>query len=184
MSISAFVIMSVIGAIALQTQVGKMVQASERTVIVCVQGNSISGLKSARATATEMFAQVGIRMERRKGLGGWPPHGIQVSLADWTSEVLRSKAFAFATPGQDQDRIFYDRVERVKPRLPVKIGREMLIPYLLAHVLVHEITHVLQGTSRHSDRAVMKAGWRPEDFTSMFREQLPFTSTLHMTKER
>lgn len=71
-------------------------------------------------------------MEWRKGLAGCPPQGIQVSLTDRTPEDLRPKAFAFATPGEDRVRIFYDRIERVKPRLPVEIGKGMLIPHLLA----------------------------------------------------
>jgi hypothetical protein len=176
MSIAAFVTMSVIGAIAAQAQVGKTVQATERTIVVCLQGSNIFGFKSAQATATEMFAQIGVKVEWRKGLAGCPPQGIQVSLTDRTPEDLRPKAFAFATPGEGRARIFYDRIRRVKPRLPVEIGKEMLIPHLLAHVLVHEITHCLQGISRHSDRGVMKAGWDPEDFTSMFWGELPFTS--------
>ena len=38
---------------------------------------------------------------------------------------------------------------------------------LLAHVLAHEITHILQVSCRHSDRGVMKAGWDGFDYDDM-----------------
>ena len=45
---------------------------------------------------------------------------------------------------------------------------------VLAHVLVHEITHILQGVNRHSDRR-LKAHWTPEDYRAMASKPLPFT---------
>ena len=44
-----------------------------------------------------------------------------------------------------------------------------------AHVLVHEITHLLQGIDRHSDTGVMKAHWTGRDFVDMRSSPLPFT---------
>ena len=41
--------------------------------------------------------------------------------------------------------------------------------------MVHEITHILQGISRHSDSGVMKANWSGEDFQQMRYKPLPFT---------
>jgi hypothetical protein len=40
-------------------------------------------------------------------------------------------------------------------------------PPILAHVLVHEITHILEGVDRHSDDGIMKAHWNSEDFRRM-----------------
>jgi hypothetical protein len=45
----------------------------------------------------------------------------------------------------------------------------------LAHVLAHEITHMLQGTDRHSDSGIMKARWNSEDYFEMLRTPLSFT---------
>jgi hypothetical protein len=59
--------------------------------------------------------------------------------------------------------VFYDRIKQ-KPA-PGE---------LLAHVMVHEITHILQGISRHSDSGVMKANWSGEDFQRMRYKVLPF----------
>ena len=38
---------------------------------------------------------------------------------------------------------------------------------LLGHVLAHEITHVLQGSARHSDSGLMKANWDRADLAWM-----------------
>jgi hypothetical protein len=48
-------------------------------------------------------------------------------------------------------RIFYDRV--------AKMGEVRLAPRILAHILVHEITHILHGIDRHSVEGVMKSHW-------------------------
>jgi hypothetical protein len=45
----------------------------------------------------------------------------------------------------------------------------------LAHVLAHEITHILQGVSRHSESGVMKATWDQRDFEKMAWKPLTFT---------
>ena len=44
----------------------------------------------------------------------------------------------------------------------------------LAHVMTHEITHLLQGFSRHSETGVMKAHWDASDFMQMAHRPLPF----------
>ena len=45
---------------------------------------------------------------------------------------------------------------------------------MLAHVLAHEITHILQGIKRHSKTGVMKAKWSYEDIRKMTWKPLPF----------
>jgi hypothetical protein len=49
------------------------------------------------------------------------------------------------------------------------------VPRLLAHVLVHEITHILQRVSRHSASGVMKARYNETDHFEMKRKDLSFT---------
>jgi len=46
---------------------------------------------------------------------------------------------------------------------------------LLAHVLVHEIAHILQKTDQHSNSGVMKAVWTHQDRVQMRTGALPFT---------
>jgi hypothetical protein len=45
---------------------------------------------------------------------------------------------------------------------------------VLAHVMVHEITHILQGVSRHSESGIMKARWTNNDYQEMMFQPLPF----------
>lgn len=47
---------------------------------------------------------------------------------------------------------------------------------VLAHVLAHEITHVLEVTDRHSKEGVMKAHWTGRDFRNMAWRGLPFAA--------
>ena len=45
---------------------------------------------------------------------------------------------------------------------------------VLGHVMVHEITHIIQGVSRHSDTGLMKPHWSSHDLTEMRYKPLPF----------
>ena len=63
--------------------------------------------------------------------------------------------------------IFYDRIRQM--------NREDLPTLLLAHAMVHEITHMLQGVERHSATGVMKARWDWDDYFEMKNHPLPFT---------
>ena len=46
-----------------------------------------------------------------------------------------------------------------------------LTPNVLANVLVHEITHILQGPCWHSDTGVMKARWTHTDYMEIGRKR-------------
>lgn len=61
------------------------------------------------------------------------------------------KALAFALPYEGRHvTVFYDRVREAMPEAP-QMG--------LAYVLVHEITHILEGMPRHSESGLMRAHW-------------------------
>jgi hypothetical protein len=64
-------------------------------------------------------------------------------------------------------KVFYDRVRTTV--------HSQTVPALLAHVFVHEIAHVLQGFSRHSDEGIMKAHWDANDYHLMQSKPLAFT---------
>jgi hypothetical protein len=52
-----------------------------------------------------------------------------------------------------------------------------LIPTeLLAHVMVHEITHILEGVSRHSESGIMRAQWTEVDHKTMKTHPLSFAA--------
>jgi hypothetical protein len=48
------------------------------------------------------------------------------------------------------------------------------VPPLLAHVMAHEIAHVLQGISRHSTSGLMKAHWDKTDMRDLSWKPMPF----------
>jgi hypothetical protein len=76
---------------------------------------------------------------------------------------------AYAMPYLEGGTRIYVFVDRVAAMVPA--GR---VGTLLGHVLVHEITHGLEGISRHSPRGVMKAHWDTPDFRAMEVRPLPF----------
>ena len=41
-------------------------------------------------------------------------------------------------------------------------------------MLVHEITHILQAVSRHSETGIMRARWDEEDLLNMYWKPLEF----------
>jgi len=67
--------------------------------------------------------------------------------------------------------VFYDRIQSLA-RGPNRQSA------LLAYVLVHEITHVVQGVNRHSQTGVMKAHWSTEDQTAILERRLGSRNTM------
>jgi hypothetical protein len=151
------------------------VNARAAEVTVYVQGLSVAAapvMSRAQALANDIFAGVGIKIDWR---GGQPSRSrspiekpIVVQLINDTPSELKPGALAFARPyeGVHID-VFYDRVRAAT--------EPELTPNVLAHVLVHEITHILQGTCRHSDSGVMKARWNHTDYMEMGQKPLSLT---------
>jgi hypothetical protein len=145
------------------------VARAERSVTVCMETGPFLGVAEARSLASDMFAAIGVQVSWRRGFHGCPSGGILISLADGTPATLVPGALAYALPYEGTHiRVFYDRATQYHHR------REM--PIVLGHVLVHEITHILQGISRHSESGIMKARWDQRDFDLMDRKPLEFTT--------
>jgi hypothetical protein len=143
----------------------------QQKLTVYFRDNSVVPLgveTQAQGLAKEMFATIGIRLDWRIGE---PPRTqsaqhIFIEFVTHTPANLRPRALAEALPYEGVHiRVFYDRVWS---------QARSLRAVLLAHVLVHEITHVLQGIDRHSDSGVMKAVWTGEDYSEMRVGALPF----------
>jgi hypothetical protein len=144
-------------------------------VTVYMQGLSVAAapaLNRARALANEMFASVDVKIDWRIGqpsrsrLRSEKP--IVVEMTNDTPGELKPGALAFARPYEGVHiTLFYDRVRAAT--------EPELTPNVLAHVLVHEITHILQGTCQHSDSGVMKARWTYTDYMEMGQKPLSFT---------
>ena len=142
---------------------------------VYVQGLSVVPapvLCRAQALANEIFAGVGVKIDWRRGQPSRSQSRIEkpivVEMITDTPSELKPGALAFARPYEGVHiNVFYDRVRAAT--------EPELTPNVLAHVLVHEITHILQGTCRHSDTGVMKARWTHTDYMEMGQKPLSFT---------
>jgi hypothetical protein len=145
-------------------------RAAEWNVTVCIEPGAASLVTTGQAKdiASKMFATIGVRIDWRKGLAGCPAQGLQVSVSDSTPANLMPGALACARPYEGTHiRLFYDRIAQVDA---------VLLPRLLAHVLVHEVTHILQNICRHSNHGVMKARWEQEDYSQMRWKPLGFAN--------
>jgi hypothetical protein len=130
----------------------------------------------ARSSVTRMYARIGVRIDWR--IGRAAPGAafgstvtIQMRYADDNERHLPLDSLAFSLPyggGTTPMTVMYNRIRLVAGRS----GREQVI---LAHVLAHEIGHILQRTDRHAATGVMKAHWNGEDLGAMVRGQLEFT---------
>lgn len=120
----------------------------------------------AQRLAAGMFADIGISVQWKP----WEracdssPVPIVIELASATPEEVRPGSLAYALPYQGKNiTIFLDRVEHMQSPAIV-----------LAHVMVHEIVHVVQGVCRHSATGMMKAHWTSNDLVEMRHRTLPF----------
>jgi hypothetical protein len=149
-------------------------------VTVYVQGDNkapASVDQGARATVTWMFARVGVRLVWRDGEPGTgaasgSPVTVQVRFTRDVPGGASQDALAYALPFGEEGvaiNVMYDRIRWVARRS----SREAPI---LAHVLAHEIGHVLQGTNGHAQTGVMKAHWNGQDYDAMEKKPLEFTS--------
>jgi hypothetical protein len=143
-------------------------------VTVYVQGSDVVPPRifiRAQSLANGIFRSAGVKIDWRciqPPFQARPKEAIVVEITTETPPQLEPGALAFARPYEGVHiNIFYDRAQQVNPG--------SLTEYVLAHVLVHEITHILQGTARHSETGVMKAHWDHDDYMEMRAKGLPFT---------
>lgn len=132
-----------------------------------------SGLRNicmrARGVAYQMFAAAGVRIHWRTGQPKLhePGRPILIDITPNTPETFYRGALAYARVFEgDYIRVFYDRVENP--------DRPHAAAMLLAHVMVHELTHILEGVDHHSEEGVMKAQWTADDLVRMAYKQLRF----------
>jgi len=141
------------------------VKSPKQVVVVCTPEVSDSDFETGKVKAALMFSSIGVTLDWRSA-HNCPAGGIQVSLSTNTPVSLKPRALAYALPYEGTHIvIFQDRVSRSgAPSLPALFG----------HVLAHEITHILEGVSRHSETGVMKAFWGPFDYSRMAVAPLVF----------
>ena len=138
-----------------------------RQVTVCVQNAAYGAATQARGLASDMFAAIGVNIDWRQGFSRCPQQSIMISFTDDTPTSLKPGALAYALPYEGTHiRVFHDRIAQTYGTT--------LLPPLMAHVFVHEISHILEGVSRHSASGIMKAHWGAGDFSEMRRKHLEF----------
>jgi hypothetical protein len=130
-------------------------------------------LWQAKKTAKEMSRRIGVSIDWRAGelprdLPGRHA-AIEIQVISDPSEDHLPDALAYVELSRRSPRIFV-LANRLKTRI-----HPGLAPAVLAHVLVHESTHVLQGGGRHSETGVMKARWESVDHAQMAFRPLEFT---------
>jgi hypothetical protein len=130
-------------------------------------------VERAKLVAKTMFAPIGVNLRWRSSDSEAVP-GLAVDMllagGEPGEEDPGPLAEAFPFAGSTGHIVIrYDRVHSASG-----ISRE-LEPLLLAHVMVHEMTHVLQCLDRHSEAGVMKARWTSDDYCDMRWKPLSFT---------
>ncbi len=147
---------------------GTCLQA-QHLVTVGVQGGNVINtqlLARSEGLANNMFKEAGIRIGWQTGSDR--QDAISLKVCEKTPGNYHPGALAIAQLDEDVHiTVFYDRI--------VKLYAPDLRPALLAHVFVHEITHVLQGVNVHSNTGIMKAYWSEQDLAQMPARSLVFT---------
>lgn len=127
-----------------------------------------SAMLAAEAQATAMFREIGVplfwshRPLRPDQISDSCGEPILIALdeAERFPRVGRT-TLAFAMPYSPKGTRIHVFVDRIRQ------SHHQFVAILLAHVLVHEITHVLQGVCRHSPEGIMKAHWTEADYLTM-----------------
>ena len=159
---------TVIACMTVAAAFGRSPVDNPRTVTVCMTGQPTFEFTAAKSVASSLFARIGVTLEWR-GLSHCPPAAIVITLSEDTPRTLHPAALAYALPFEGVHIvIFLDRVRRTV--------EESRVGLLLGHVVVHEVTHILQGVSRHSPTGVMKEKWGDADYYQMSPKGLRFTA--------
>jgi hypothetical protein len=146
-----------------------------QTVMVCIEDSDLEEeVDRAMQITSEIFTTTRVNVKWRHG-GSRPCREtsermtIIVTLLKRTPSKFRPGALAYCLPNEDRHVVVLcDRILSASPDLSTS---------LLAHVIAHEMTHILQGTPRHSREGVMKARWDHNDFAAMKHRPLTFTET-------
>jgi len=131
-----------------------------------------SAFAMGKGLASKMLRTAGVRVTWVLGPlpngDARPEDAMVVRIESDSKDPRHAHALAFATPYEGSGiTVLYSRMQWAEqiPGLTYK---------LFAHVLVHEITHNLQGVCRHSKSGIMKPNWTGDDFAGMGVKPLAF----------
>ena len=161
-------IVTIAGLVGVRAWAGEDRPAPERKMTVCMDFDRLEA-NLARDAASNVFKGIGVSIEWQRYGHSCPgaSGAIVISLSYDTPRNRHPDALAYARPYEGTHIVvFYDRV-----RAQVAPAR---VPLLLAYVIVHEIAHILQGSTRHSTSGIMKAKWDHSDYFNIARKSLRF----------
>jgi hypothetical protein len=142
----------------------------EHKVTICMDPSADGReIRPAQRLASKVFARIHVGIDWLE-LRSCPVAGnaLQVTLSYNTPEHQLPGAMAYALPYEGSDIVvFYDRLRKSDANQ---------VTCSLAYVLVHEVTHLLEGITRHSKRGIMKAQWNLEDRFEIAIGRLEFAS--------
>ena len=150
--------------------VAAQAHGQEREIAVGLENAQVVPFKvlaQAEATAARIYAGVGVKLRWRSSR----ETEIWMQFDTGVAAGVHPGAMGYAMPyGKTGTRIhiLLDRV--------LCAGSQKLAGALLGHVMAHELGHVLEGISRHSDSGLMKARWDDHDFDQMLVGPLSFSS--------
>ena len=145
-------------------------KTEKQRLTVCIEDGKYAGVADATAKASSLFLSAGVKLDWHHEVSDCKgrPDTMVVSFRAMTPKAFHPGALAYAFPYEGVHiEVFYDRVAQADPAL---------LPSLMANVIIHEMTHILQGIDRHSASGVMKALWTSSDYTLMKRGLLRFTA--------
>ena len=160
--------MKITATLAMAAVVGTTALAAEQRITVCMQkGTDSLTVYQAQAIISKIYAGIGVKIDWHREWRSCPEEAIRISLDTHTDGAFLPGALAYALPYEGTHiRIFYDRLQKsVNPTR---------VPSRLAHIVAHEIGHILEAVVWHSDRGIMKAAWDADDYTQMSWKPLEF----------
>jgi hypothetical protein len=167
--------MKITAAIAMGLALAVSAQATGK-VQVCVNSSThvpFFVMVRAETIASQIFATAGVAFEWRDAGSAACRNSDQALtlVLDFHIHTAPSDhpgALAYALPYQGSHIVvLFDRFEW-------SAGGPSQVAAILAHVMAHEITHLLEGFARHSETGVMKAHWDGGDLRRMEFKPLPF----------
>jgi hypothetical protein len=150
---------------------GRNGDAADVTAYVTAEGTTLT--YAAKAIATSVFKNAGVGIDWRgpkPPVNGVPATWLRIELSERTPPEVLPGALAVSHPYAGCSKritVFVDRIRSLAHRPDDESA-------LLAYVLVHEISHVIQGVERHSDAGIMKAHWSPQDRAEISARRLGF----------
>ena len=135
---------------------------------VCTSSTVQTGpdIPRAQQIAHTIFEQAGVEIEwvSLKACGA---DAIRIKVQGNTPEGDHGKAYAYALPYEGHTIVvLYDRI--------VQGNGRSAAARVLAHVLAHEIGHILEGVARHSETGTLKPTFTAKDRATMARENIGF----------